>query len=148
MKTKIKSTDLLKKEDLLLRTSKRIISFLILALLISTTFLIFGNSSRKDAGLPAYASINSEIQEAYLFATENPEALNGVNCHCGCMRMVHDGRIHSRGLLDCFKKENGDYDSHAANCAMCVTDTLEVKRLLTEGKNKEEIIKAIDNKYI
>ncbi len=148
MEIKNKNNSVNKERDSSLRISKMIISFLILTLLVSTTFLVFGNFSKKNGGLPAYASINGEIQEAYLFATENPEALNGVNCHCGCMKMVHDGRIHKRGLLDCFKKENGDYDSHAANCAMCITDTLKVKQLLQEGKTKEEIILAIDNKYL
>ncbi len=136
------------KQNKSLQISKRVISLLILAMLVSTTFLIFGNYSKNSLDLPAYSSINSEIQEAYLFATENPQALSGVNCHCGCMKMVHDGRIHTRGLLDCFKKENEDYDNHAANCAMCITDTLEVKKLLTEDKTKEEIIQIIDNKYL
>lgn len=131
-----------------LNKSKWIISTLALILLVSTTFVLFGNSSKGDTDLPAYALINGEIQEAYSFATENPEALNGVNCHCGCMNIVHEGRIHSRGLLDCFKKENGEYDRHAANCAMCITDALEVKQLLQKGKTKEEIKQTIDNKYL
>lgn len=97
--------------------------------------------------LPKYALASDKITEAYLFAKENPEALNGVKCYCGCMQMNHDGRIHKRGLLDCFFKENGDFEEHASQCNMCVTDTLLVKNLTEQGKTKEEIKAVIDAQY-
>lgn len=124
-----------------------VISLSIFILLISMTFFIFGNRSKNSIGLPSYALINDKIKEGYLFATENPDALNGVNCFCGCMKTVHNGRIHNRGLLDCFKKENNDYDSHAANCDMCITEALEVRKLTGKNKTKEEIKNYIDSKY-
>jgi len=130
--------------------NKWIISLGIFIIMTLLTFFVFGISPTKDNpyNLPAYAFINNEAKEAYLYAKENSDALNGVNCHCGCMKVVHDGRVHSRGLLDCFIKPNGEFDSHGASCEMCYVDALEVKQLVQEGKTKEEIKKYIDSKYI
>lgn len=121
--------------------------FMIMALI---TFFVFENSTLKNNpdNLPAYAFVNDQAKEAYSYAKNNPDALNGVNCHCGCMRKIHNGRIHSRGLLDCFIKPNGEFDSHGANCEMCYVDVLEVKKLVGRGKTKEEIKQYIDSKYL
>ena len=120
--------------------------FIILSLI---TFFVFGNSISKNNpdNLPPYAFVNEQAKEAYTYAKNNPDALNGVNCHCGCMQTVHNGRVHSRGLLDCFMKPNGEFDSHGANCKMCYVDALEVKQLTQQGKTKEEIKKIINLKY-
>ncbi len=109
----------------------------------------FTNPSGQAAksSLPFYASSHPLIKEAYTFAMDNPEQLNGVNCYCGCMQHVHDGRIHRRGLLDCFMKEDGSFDRHASTCDMCIKDALEVKQMAAEGKSKSEIKSAIDSKY-
>ncbi len=129
-------------------TGKKTISILTFLALVGIAYFVFtGNKIKDDSGLPSYALINDNIKEAYLFATENPSALDGVKCHCGCMKAMHNGRIHVRGLLDCFKKENEDFDSHAAGCAMCINDALEVKRMLDQNKTKEEIKNIIDRKY-
>lgn len=129
--------------------NKWIISTIIFIAMVLVTFFVFRNSPVKNNpdNLPTYAFINDQVKEAYLYAKSNPDALNGINCHCGCMNMVHDGRIHSRGLLDCFMKTNGEFDSHGANCKMCYIDALEVKKMTNEGKTKEEIKKYIDSKY-
>lgn len=123
-----------------------IISIVIFILLAQIAYFGFYRGS-GNSGLPSYALKNKDAKEAYLFATENPEALDGVKCHCGCMEVSHEGRLHSRGLLDCFR--NGEkYDSHGAGCNMCVYDSLEVKKLASEGKSKEDIKRIIDEKYI
>lgn len=128
----------------------RIISLAIFIALILIASLVFFKTpdNINSFDLPSYALINNDIKEAYLFTKENPEALNGVNCHCGCMKYPHEGRVHKRGLLDCFFKDNNiDYDSHGANCGMCIYDALEVKQLLSQNKTKEEIKKIINGKY-
>ncbi|MDP2925120.1 MAG: PCYCGC motif-containing (lipo)protein [Nanoarchaeota archaeon] len=129
--------------------NKWIISIGIFMVLLLITFFVFGNPAPKNNpdNLPPYAFINSQAKEAYLFAKNNPDSLNGVNCHCGCMKIVHNGRLHSRGLLDCFMKPNEEFDSHGANCKMCYVDALEVKKMINKGKTKEEIKKIIDSKY-
>lgn len=129
--------------------NKWIISIGIFIVLLLMASFIFRNPAIKNNpdNLPIYAFINDQIKDAYLYAKNNPDALNGVNCHCGCMKIVHDGRTHSRGLLDCFIKPNGEFDSHGASCEMCYIDTLQVKQLFSQGKTKEEIKKIIDLKY-
>jgi hypothetical protein len=130
---------------------KLIVSIAIIVALVAVTAIIFlphGTSSTPDAtGLPKYALASDRIKEAYLYARDNQDALDGVKCYCSCMQMTHDGRIHKRGLADCFMKENGDYDSHGANCKRCVDDTLQVKSLYAEGKTKDEIKAVIDAKH-
>ena len=130
--------------------NKGLISIGIFIVMILLTFFVFKNSPIKNNpdNLPPYAFINNQVEEAYLYAKNNPDALNGINCHCGCMKVVHRGRLHSRGLLDCFIKPNGEFDSHGANCEMCYVNTLEVKKMANNGKTKEEIKKYIDSKYI
>ena len=97
--------------------------------------------------LPSYAFTSADITEAYLFATEHPDALNGVECHCSCMERLHEGRLHSRGLLDCYFWENGTYDIHASLCNRCVADTLEVRALFEKGMSKEAINQTLEAKY-
>lgn len=97
--------------------------------------------------LPSYAFASADITEGYLFATEYPDALNGVECHCGCMETPHSGRLHTRGLVDCYFKEDGTYDTHASNCPRCIEDTLEVKTLFLKGMNKDAINQTLEATY-
>ncbi len=102
-----------------------------------------GNLSR----LPPYAFDSADITEAYVFATEHPEALYGVECHCGCMQTPRHGRVHTRGLIDCYFKEDGTYDYHAWDCPRCIEDTLEVKNLSEKGMSKDAINQTLVAKY-
>ncbi len=98
--------------------------------------------------LPSYAKTSPLIEQAYKFAFSNPDALNGVKCYCGCMQHLHDGRIHKRGLLDCFMKEDGSAEKHASQCDMCIKDALQVKQMTEQGINKDAIKQTIDAKYV
>jgi hypothetical protein len=106
-----------------------------------------GEQASNLSRLPSFAFTSANVTEAYLFATEHPDALNGVECHCGCMETPHGGRLHSRGLIDCYFKEDGTYDTHASNCARCVADTLEVKTLFEKGMSKDAINQTLEAKY-
>lgn len=127
---------------------------IIISLLVLSIYFIFPKNITSDnikiSGLPAYALASEKIKEAYLFAKENPEALDGINCYCGCMQMMHNGRIHSEGLHDCFLNPNSSdgFEIHGSECDMCVNDALQVKSLLEENKTKEEIKAIIDSKYV
>ncbi len=126
---------------------KFIIIWIVGILVFLIAIIAFAKISTKDpSGLPSYATKNPLVKEAYLFAKENPSALEGINCYCGCMQHLHDGRLHSKGLHDCFL--NGDkFEIHGSQCNMCINDALEVKRMFESGKSKEEISKYIDKKY-
>jgi len=118
-----------------------------LAVVVFGAGLLFMKTGSASSGLPGYASGNSLVKEAYLYATEKSEELNGVNCYCGCMQHQHGGRLHSRGLLDCFRTTSDGYDQHGSQCGMCIEDALTVKRMNLEGKTKSEAIDYIDSKY-
>jgi hypothetical protein len=111
---------------------------------VTTTATGYANNLSR---LPSYAFASADITEAYLFATEHPDALNGVECHCGCMETPHGGRIHTRGLIDCYFREDGTYDTHASNCARCIADTLDVKTLFLKGMSKDAINQTLEAKY-
>ncbi|MBI4018599.1 MAG: hypothetical protein HY368_03245 [Candidatus Aenigmarchaeota archaeon] len=109
--------------------------------------LVVTFSGKASGGIPAYATRHPLVKEAYMFAVENPGALDGVNCYCGCMHHPHDGRVHSRGLLDCYRTADGGFDRHASECDMCIMDALQVKEMTAQGKTKDEIKRYIDGKY-
>jgi len=125
-------------------------AIIVAAILMVGTFFFLSNPTAQatdQLNLPSYANSHPLIKSAYTFAVENPKSLNGVNCYCGCMQHVHDGRLHSRGLLDCFKNPNGNFDQHASQCDMCIKDALKAKQMEQEGKSKEEINDVIGAQY-
>ncbi len=112
------------------------------------------NSGNQNQGttktvttLPDYALKTPEIKEAYLYARENPDALTGVNCYCGCMQGLTDDRVHYRGVIDCFTEINGSFDQHGSGCPTCINEALRIKSLVAQNKTKEEIKAAIDAEY-
>lgn len=128
-----------------MKSSTIIIIAILLIFAVVGIFALMPSGGARD--VPWYAKSHQPTWDAYKFAIEDPESLNGVNCYCGCMQHQHDGRLHSRGLLDCFTKPDGSFDRHASQCDMCINDALEVKQMTMEGKTKDEIRNAIDGKY-
>lgn len=125
---------------------------IILVSLVGTLFLV-KTAYANPSGLPNYAFLKSDIKEAYEYAKLNSEKLNGLPCNCGCMTDAanHGGRLHSRGLIDCFMQgdinNGGKWDSHASECGLCYQDALEAKKLYEGGKSKEEVRAYLMDKY-
>ena len=105
----------------------RTLSIAVLLILLVPTALLFTMKKPVSTGTPWFIERNPTIKEAYEFAAGNPDALNGVPCRCGCFSIPHDGRLHKRGLLDCFFRDDGSYDIHASQCSSCIEDALKVK---------------------
>lgn len=120
---------------------------------ISATFFLIKIAYANPLELPDYAFVKPSIKEAYSFAKLDNDKLTGLPCNCGCGRDAanHGGRLHSRGLIDCFMKgevnNGGEWDSHASECGLCYEDALYAKELYEEGKTKEEIKLALEAKY-
>jgi hypothetical protein len=91
--------------------------------------------------------MSQPIMDAYNFAVSSPESLDGVPCSCGCMSKLHNGRIHERGVLDCFRIGDSGFEQHGSQCNMCVNSALDVKDMTNKGMNKEDIKQAIVAKY-
>lgn len=122
-------------------------------IVVAMIALVYGlstvlNKDTSDKTLPTYAKSSPTIEEAYTFALSNPEVLNGIDCYCSCMQHPHDGRLHSRGLLDCFMREDGSFEKHGSECNMCIDDALDTKKWDEEGLSKEEINERFGIRYL
>lgn len=99
------------------------------------------------AGMPAdVKAAPVTVQQAYQFATANPDILTKIPCYCGC------GAVGHTSNYDCYIDEvNGQgqitYDPHALGCSICVDITQDTMRLLDQGKSVAEIRQYIDSTY-
>ena len=86
------------------------------------------------------------VQEAYRFATANPEIAKQIPCYCGCGAMGHTSNY------GCFVADAGAggeiaFDDHALGCSICVDIAQDTMRLLDEGKQVDEIFTYVDKTY-
>ncbi|MBS3074753.1 hypothetical protein J4447_04880 [Candidatus Pacearchaeota archaeon] len=133
------------------------IVLIVLSLLIA--FMVIKSSYNNPLNLPEYALKKDIVREGYEYALLHPQNLEGLPCNCGCMDpagvSAHGGRLHSRGLLDCFMEgdpggefgKDWKWDSHASDCGLCIEDAILVKQKYEEGKSKEEIRQILEEKY-
>ncbi|MDO8460283.1 MAG: PCYCGC motif-containing (lipo)protein [Nanoarchaeota archaeon] len=117
------------------------------------TFFLIKLAYANPLDLPNYAFTKPDIKEAYSFAKLDSNKLTGLPCNCGCGSdaVGHGGRLHSRGLIDCFMQgeinNGGQWDSHASECGLCYEDALIAKNLYAQGKTKEDVKGALEAKY-
>ena len=125
----------------------------IFVLSIVGTFFVIKMAYANPIDLPDYAFTKPGIKEAYSFAKLEGDKLNDLPCNCGCMTdsANHGGRLHSRGLIDCFMQgdvnNGGEWDRHASECGLCYEDALLAKKLYSEGDSKEQIKSKLEEKY-
>ena len=86
------------------------------------------------------------VQEAYQFASANPEVMKNIPCYCGC------GSVGHTSNYSCYVSKVGDkgkftFDNHALGCSICVDITQDMMRLLREGKSPQEARAYIDATY-
>jgi len=86
------------------------------------------------------------VQQAYQFATANPDIMKDIPCYCGC------GNIGHASNYACYVSEvdeNGSltFDNHALGCSICVDITQDVMRSLREGKSPQEARAYVDTTY-
>lgn len=131
-------------------------NYIWIALVIASVFgiiFLLKIAYANPLGLPDYAFTKPSIKEAYSFAKLNQNYLTDLPCNCGCSidAKNHGGRLHSRGLIDCFMNGDvnagGKWDAHASECGLCYEDALEAKKLYEEGKTKDEVKDALEAKY-
>jgi uncharacterized protein with PCYCGC motif len=129
--------------------------FLVLIGLIALTSLPACSSKSSDVSLnmtsmdqmPAEVqSAPVTVQEAYQFASANPEVMKNIPCYCGC------GNIGHTSNYSCYVSQVDDqgsitFDNHALGCSICVDITQDVMRLLREGKSLPEIRAYVDTTY-
>jgi hypothetical protein len=86
------------------------------------------------------------VQEAYQFASINPDVMKDIPCYCGC------GDIGHASNYDCYVSAVDDqgnltFDNHALGCSICVDITQDVMRMLREGKSPQEALAYVDATY-
>jgi len=86
------------------------------------------------------------VQQAYQFASANPDSMKQIPCYCGC------GAVGHTSNYSCYVQgvdANGKitFDKHALGCSICVDITQDVIRMKGEGKSIGEIRAAVDATY-
>ena len=86
------------------------------------------------------------VQQAYQFASANPDVMQEIPCYCGC------GAIGHTSNYSCYvagQDVNGrlEFDNHALGCSICVDITQDVMRKLKQGSTVPEIKAYIDETY-
>ena len=86
------------------------------------------------------------VQQAYQFASANPDLMKNIPCYCGC------GNVGHTSNYDCYvagQESNGNFrwDNHALGCSICVDITQDVMRMLKDGKSPQDIRASIDATY-
>lgn len=86
------------------------------------------------------------VQQAYQFASANPDAMKNIPCYCGCGNIGHTSN-YSCYVSSVDGKGKFAFDNHALGCSICVDITQDVMRLSREGKSPQEARTYIDNIY-
>ena len=74
----------------------------------------------KGYNFPKFVYINESVLVGYKIAVKEPQLLAHFRCYCFCEEMGH------KNLSYCFLKQGipGKFDNHAANCNVCVAQTM------------------------
>lgn len=86
------------------------------------------------------------VQEAYQFASANPDLMQNIPCYCGCGNIGHTSN-YSCYVSSVDGAGSITFDNHALGCSICVDITQDVMRMSREGKSPQEIRTAIDATY-
>jgi hypothetical protein len=137
-----------------MKKSRKIV-FLLLIGLIALTSLPACSSQSNDVHLnmtsmdmmPAEVqSAPVTVQQAYQFASANPDLMKNIPCYCGC------GNVGHTSNYACYVSNGDDkgkftFDNHALGCSICVDITQDVMRLLRQGKSSQDARAYIDSTY-
>ncbi len=86
------------------------------------------------------------VQQAYQFASANPDVMQHLPCYCGCGNIGHTSN-YSCYVQNADSKGSLTFDNHALGCSLCVSITQDAMRLLNEGKTVPQIKAYVDATY-
>ena len=104
------------------------------------------NMTSLDQMPPEVQSAPVTVQQAYQFASANPDVMKNIPCYCGCGNIGHASN-YSCYVSKVDEKGNFTFDKHALGCSICVDITQDVMRLLKEGKSAQDARAYIDATY-
>lgn len=108
-----------------------------------TAFEEAGTAAPGPAGLPEYAYRSAQAVRGYQVAIAEKELLSVLPCYCGCGQDAEN----YENLADCFFVPDGDFNSHAANCQICLEQAEDAARWKLEGLTTKEIRDRTDREY-
>ena len=113
-------------------------------------FLLTGANKAETAGvqLPSYAYASPQLTQAYVSAVKLGDLFEHMPCYCGCSNMVMGAStLTHKHLRNCFIKEDGSYEPHAASCNTCVDIANQVYDMYKNNYKPIDIRNAIDQRY-
>lgn len=97
-----------------------------------------------DVKFPEFVYRSEDALKGYRIAVAYPEVLEFVPCYCGCKQDAE----RYQSLKDCFiDRKTGEYDEHAAGCAICLEEAIDIGQWKKEGLSTKEIRQRIDEQY-
>ena len=91
---------------------------------------------------PSFAYNSARVLQAYETAVQIPELLGLMPCYCNC------GEAHGhKSLKDCFFKEDGSLNDHAAFCEVCDMEVADIATWQEQGYSLKQIRGLIEEKY-
>ncbi len=93
-------------------------------------------------GLPDYAYRSAMALKGYQIAVLEKDLLAKLPCYCGCGK---DKQFQN--LRDCFLNEQGDFNSHGANCEVCQEEARDAVAWKKQGMTVKQIRDRIDKEY-
>ena len=135
------------------KTNKIIVLSILSILLLAALPACTGQSSASQQAMMPLGQMPNEVQsapvtvqQAYQFASANPELMKQIPCYCGC------GAVGHTSNYSCYVQSvdaNGKitFDKHALGCSICVDITQDVMRLQREGKSSQDIRATVDTTY-
>jgi hypothetical protein len=135
--------------------NRRIVLAMVTTMLILVVLSACVASSPKPAELDlkpisalpeAMQHAPTTVRSAYQFAISYPEALDNVECYCGCGAVGHTSNLSC--YVSSFDIDGVPVmDDHAMGCSICVDITLDVMRMTTEERAPAAIRKEIIAAY-
>lgn len=104
------------------------------------------NMTSMDQMPPEVQSAPVTVQQAYQFASANPDIMKNIPCYCGCGNVGHTSN-YSCYVSSVDAKGKFAFDNHALGCSICVDITQDVMRMLKDGKSPQDIRASIDATY-
>ncbi len=99
-----------------------------------------------NSGFPSFVYTSDQSLRAYetaiKIAIKSPEVLPVIPCYCGCGEFSGH-----KNLKDCFFKDDGSLNDHAAFCDVCDREVLDVAKWEEEGYSLKKIRALIDDNY-
>ena len=135
--------------------ANKFIFLVIIVALVGTTISACSTSSSSEVHLAMspldqmpmdVQSAPVAVQEAYQFASINPDIMKDIPCYCGCGDIGHTSNYscYVSGVDD---KGKIAFDNHALGCSICVDITQDVMRMLDDGKSPQDARAYVDATY-